>query len=65
MKPRYSPQSTSLKVMGFPMMRSTPVLYYNKDVLDAAGVTPPTNWDELIATAKDFDRIHHQGTWLA
>ncbi|MDO4242915.1 MAG: sugar ABC transporter substrate-binding protein [Actinomyces sp.] len=27
-------------------------LYYNKDLLDAAGVTVPTTWDELKATAK-------------
>ncbi|WP_218957630.1 sugar ABC transporter substrate-binding protein [Actinomyces faecalis] len=27
-------------------------LYYNKDLLDAAGVTVPTTWDELKAAAK-------------
>ena len=27
-------------------------LYYNKDLLDAAGVTPPKTWDELKAAAK-------------
>lgn len=27
-------------------------LYYNKGLLDAAGVTPPTTWDELVSTSK-------------
>jgi multiple sugar transport system substrate-binding protein len=30
---------------------NTLALYYNKDLLDAAGTAPPTNWDELAATA--------------
>jgi multiple sugar transport system substrate-binding protein len=30
---------------------NTLALFYNKDLLDAAGVTPPTTWDELTATA--------------
>jgi multiple sugar transport system substrate-binding protein len=27
-------------------------LFYNKDVFDEAGLTPPTSWDELAETAK-------------
>lgn len=26
-------------------------MYYNKKMLDAAGVTPPTTWDELVSTS--------------
>jgi raffinose/stachyose/melibiose transport system substrate-binding protein/xylobiose transport system substrate-binding protein len=38
------------KYYGIPMRGMQPVLmYYNKDVLDKAGVTPPTTWDELLA----------------
>ena len=36
---------------GMPMMRSTPVLYVNKDMLNAAGVATPTTWDELVQAA--------------
>lgn len=35
------------KMIGMPFNSSTPVLYYNKDVLDAAGVTPPVTWEEF------------------
>jgi len=31
---------------------NTLALWYNKDILSAAGVTPPTTWDELKADAK-------------
>ncbi|NLT54750.1 MAG: extracellular solute-binding protein [Actinomycetales bacterium] len=38
------------KYYGIPMRGMQPVfLYYNKKVLDKAGVTPPTTWDELLA----------------
>lgn len=37
------------KYYGVPMRGMQPVfLYYNKNVLTKAGVTPPTTWDELL-----------------
>ena len=45
---------TRLKLMGWPMMRSTPVLYYNVDMLNEAGVEPPRDWKELIEAAKQL-----------
>ena len=40
------------QLWGMPMMRSTPLLYYNKDMFDAANITsPPKNWEELKAAA--------------
>ncbi|WP_336026204.1 extracellular solute-binding protein [Geodermatophilus sp. FMUSA9-8] len=37
-------------VYGLPMRGMQPVvLFYNKDVLDAAGVAVPTTWDEMLA----------------
>lgn len=39
-------------VYGLPPTVNAVVLYYNKDLLAAAGVTPPTTWDELSAAAK-------------
>ncbi len=50
------------KIYGFPYQRSTPVLYWNKDLfkdsadeLNAAGLDPnraPKNWDELVEYSK-------------
>jgi len=50
------------KIYGFPFQRSTPILYWNKDMfkaaaskLKAAGLDanrPPANWDELVKYAK-------------
>lgn len=45
------------KVWGIPFQRSTPVLYYNKDMFKAAGITdPPKNWDEMVADAKKLTK---------
>jgi sn-glycerol 3-phosphate transport system substrate-binding protein len=41
-------------IWGLPFQRSTPVLYYNKDLFTAAGLDPnkpPTNYAELVAAA--------------
>ncbi|WP_230674275.1 sugar ABC transporter substrate-binding protein [Rathayibacter sp. Leaf248] len=40
------------KTYGAPYGANTLALFYNKDLLDAAGVQPPTNWDELSAAAQ-------------
>jgi sn-glycerol 3-phosphate transport system substrate-binding protein len=50
------------KIYGFPFQRSTPILYWNKDMFAAAGQKlgaagldpdrPPKNWDELVEYAK-------------
>ncbi|MHB8996248.1 MAG: ABC transporter substrate-binding protein [Armatimonadota bacterium] len=40
------------KLYGLPIAVSARAMYYNKDLLDAAGVKPPTNWDELVTVAK-------------
>ena len=39
------------QVYGLPMTVDCRALFYNKKLLDAAGVTPPTNWDELEQAA--------------
>lgn len=36
---------------GVPLNSNNLALYYNKDLLDAAGVTPPTTWSELSSSA--------------
>ncbi len=43
------------KTWNVPFQRSTPILYYNKDALKAAGGDPdkpPQTWEELVATSK-------------
>ncbi len=34
-------------MIGMPFNSSTPILYYNADALEAAGVTPPATWEEF------------------
>lgn len=38
-------------LFAIPFNRSTPILYYNKDMLEAKGVAVPTTWDELREAA--------------
>ena len=40
------------KLYGLQPGANTLAIFYNKDVLEKAGVKPPTTWDELKATAK-------------
>jgi sn-glycerol 3-phosphate transport system substrate-binding protein len=38
-------------MLSFPFNSSTPILYYNKEIFEAAGLdpeTPPTTWDEVV-----------------
>ena len=34
-------------MIGMPFNSSTPILYYNEEALEAAGVTPPVTWEEF------------------
>jgi ABC-type glycerol-3-phosphate transport system substrate-binding protein len=49
---------------GLPWNASTPVLYYNADVLRAAGIAPPSNWQEFEAAARTLTRRNVQGAML-
>lgn len=40
------------KLYGVPFGSNCLLLYYNKDMLEAAGCAVPTTWDELLETAK-------------
>ncbi len=44
-----------------PFFRSTPMLYYNKGMADAAGVTPPKTIEELEAFAKALYKVDAAG----
>jgi len=46
------------RVYGLPFSLDTMVLYYNRDLLDAAGVpTPPANWTELKEAIKKITQV--------
>jgi multiple sugar transport system substrate-binding protein len=49
------------KTYGLPAIGDTYGLYYNKDLLEKAGITPPTTWDELTADAKKLSGDGHYG----
>ncbi len=50
------------KFYGPPTNPAAPIFAYNKEMLDAEGVAPPTNWTELLAAAKHFSE---KGTGIA
>jgi multiple sugar transport system substrate-binding protein len=62
------------KLYGLQPVTNTIALFYNKDLLAKAGVTPPTTWDDLRAAAKKLTSgkqygiafsapANYEGTW--
>lgn len=49
------------KLYGIPKDYNTTALFYNKDMLQTAGVEPPTTWDELRAAAKTLTTADRYG----
>ncbi|PIV73878.1 MAG: sn-glycerol-3-phosphate ABC transporter substrate-binding protein UgpB [Rhodobacteraceae bacterium CG17_big_fil_post_rev_8_21_14_2_50_65_11] len=45
-------QTPEGQLLSMPFNSSTPVMWYNADALDAAGVDVPTTWDEVEAAAR-------------
>ncbi|MEI3211425.1 MAG: extracellular solute-binding protein [Lachnospiraceae bacterium] len=39
-------------IYGIPLDGDLVALYYNKEILEQNGVTPPTTWDELNGSGK-------------
>ncbi len=49
------------KIYGLPLSLDTLVLIYNRDLLDAAGITtPPTTWDDVVAHVPRLAAIDDQ-----
>ena len=48
------------KLLSLPFNSSTPVLWYNKDLLDKAGAEPPKTWDDVFAVADKLHKIDHK-----
>ncbi len=44
---RYFYADSDGKMIGMPFNSSSPIMYYNVDALEAAGVTPPKTWEEF------------------
>ncbi len=49
------------KIYGFPSEGDTAWLFYRKDLLDAAGITPPKTMDELLAAAQKLNTPDRYG----
>lgn len=47
---RYFYADTEGKMIGMPFNSSTPIMYYNADALEKAGVTAPKTWEEFQTT---------------
>ncbi|MEO1679760.1 MAG: extracellular solute-binding protein [Pseudomonadota bacterium] len=47
---RYFYADPNGKMIGMPFNSSSPIMYYNVDALEAAGVTPPVTWEEFAET---------------
>ena len=47
---RYFYADSDDKMIGMPVNSSTPIMYYNIDALEKAGVTPPKTWEEFAST---------------
>ena len=50
------------KLYGLPTYIQTPILVYNKDMLDKEGLKPPSTWAEVLEVAKHFKAL---GTGIA
>lgn len=51
------------KICAIPYNISTPVFYYNKDLMKEAGLdpeNPPSNWDELLEAAKKISALKEE-----
>jgi multiple sugar transport system substrate-binding protein len=56
------PASYQERPMGVPVSLDTLALYYNKDLLNAAGIpTPPENWTQFADQVKALTRLDSQG----
>lgn len=58
---RYFYADSDGKMIGMPFNSSTPLLYYNKDILTEAGIdAPPSTWEEFEAMAPKIKEAGYQ-----
>jgi len=49
------------EIVGYPLYTNTIALFYNKAILAAANIQPPTTWAELLTDAKTLTNSQHYG----
>ena len=49
------------KMYSLPFEQEPVALYYRKDLLEKAGIKPPTNWDELMSAAQELTGAKRKG----
>ncbi|NRA15478.1 MAG: sugar ABC transporter substrate-binding protein [Oceanospirillaceae bacterium] len=52
-----SPGTLNGKVYGLPVAASARAMYYNKDLMQKAGASVPTTWDQLVDSAAKISKI--------
>ncbi|MDX2160011.1 MAG: ABC transporter substrate-binding protein [bacterium] len=52
------------QLWSIPFQRSTPILYYNADLFEEAGIAVPTNREELVAAAQALTTPERWGFWF-
>ncbi|MDA8355364.1 MAG: ABC transporter substrate-binding protein [Actinomycetota bacterium] len=52
-------------IYGYPLYTNTIALFYNKAMLSAAHISPPTTWAELLKDAKALTNSQHYGIAFA
>ncbi len=53
------------KIYGVPLTADSLALYYNKDLLNAAGIArPPVTWEELLDNLDKFNRVDQFGNLI-
>ncbi len=63
--PEGQPGNFQDRPMGVPIGLDTLALYYNKDILNAAGIpTPPENWTQFADQVRKITRLDAQGNIL-
>src|SRR3989344_3863328 len=56
---------TEEKILGLPLSVDTMVLFYNKDILNAAGIaTEPKDWTEFLSDVSRITKFDEQGNIL-
>ena len=52
-------------IYGYPLYTNTIALFYNKAMLSAAHITPPTTWAQLLTDSKALTNSQHYGIAFA
>ena len=52
-------------IYGYPLYTNTIALFYNKAILSAANIAPPTTWAQLLTDAKALTNSQHYGIAFA